>query len=204
MTHERVRLRILYEDRVGDEQVDFPLHRLVVAAAHDCCEGLELWRLRKRVQGIPKKGRDNVLRDLGRARIHIDAGVYLLAWLDEDRIREAFPNASRLTRTEVIGLVKAKASAADPDRVEVFLLDRNLESLLEALEQELVDALDHETVHRAIEKRGSKTVDSRDSCLLHIANSAPLRALLRGRHQGFDWITRNVARIATLEPWPFR
>jgi hypothetical protein len=204
MTHEQVRLRVLYEDRIGDEQIDFPLHRLVVAAAHDCCEGIELWKLRKRIQGIPKKGRDNVLADLGRAHVHINAGVYLLAWLDEDRIRDAFPDVSRSTpNEEVIRRIKAKVNASDPARVEVFLLNRNLESFFEVLEQELGDALDRETVHSAIEKRGKDAVDCRDGCLMHIANSRWLRDLLRTRHQGFDWVTRYVARIATLEPWPF-
>lgn len=87
--------------------------------------------------------------------------------------------------------------------IEVFLLDRNLESLLEALEHELADELGHEAVHKAINKKGMRSIDSRDSCLLQIANSVRLRELLRSRHQGFDWITRYVASIATLEPWPF-
>ena len=48
MTDEQERLYVLYEDRLGEDRNDFPLHRLVTAAAHDCCcDDLELWRLRR-------------------------------------------------------------------------------------------------------------------------------------------------------------
>jgi len=57
-----------------------------------------------------------------------------------------------------------------------------------------------ETVTRAIHK---KRLDSRDQLLLHIAHNRDRRQLLRERHQGFDCVTRYVAAVATLEPWPF-
>jgi len=199
MTREPQRLRLLYEDQLGVVP-DFPLHRLVIAAAHDLCPQFERWRLEQRVIAIPKKGQGAVLKEVGRARSHLDAGVCLLAWLDEDHVRDLFPNASRASRAEVIALVKQRAGTLDPGRLEVFLLDRNLESLLLALDVELREAFDDETVTKAIRK---KRLDQRDRLLLHIAAHRGLRARLRERHQGFDCVARYVATIATLEPWPF-
>lgn len=131
----------------------------------------------------------------------MNAGVLLLAWLDEDRIRDAFPGAAGASPAEVVSLVKGRAKDLDPARVEVFLLERNLESLLEALARPLSDALGAETVQRALDKRGSAAVDCRDQCLLQIANTRSLRELLRDRHAGFEWVTRYVAEIVTREPW---
>lgn len=200
MTRERQRLRILYEDQLGAVP-DFPLHRLVLAAAHDRCPQLERWRLALRVIAIPKKGQGAVLSDVGRTQIHLNAGVCVLAWIDGDHVRDLFPSASRATRADVIGLIKQRAGAVDPGRLEVFLLEKNLESLLETLERELRETFDDETVTRAIR---NKRLDPRDQLLLHIASSPGLRTRLRERHQGFDCVTRYVAAIATVEPWPFR
>jgi len=203
MTRERERLRILYEDGRGAGG-GFPLHRLVVATASDLCEGIERRVLESRVTEIPLRGRDPVLAELRHAERHLRYGVKLLVWLDNDHIREAFPNASPTSSNEeIVKLVKAKANVSDLARIDVFLLERNLESLLERLEEELVIELDSKIVHKAINKKGSHKVESRDICLLHIANNPRLRELLRGRHEGFDWVTRHVAQIATVEPWPF-
>jgi hypothetical protein len=100
----------------------------------------------------------------------------------------------------VIALIKQRAGALAPGRLEVFLLDQNLESLLQVLEVELRATFGADTVTKAIQK---KRLDPRDQLLLHIANDPSLRALLRERHQGFDCVTRYVAAIAALESWPF-
>jgi hypothetical protein len=200
MTRERQRLRILYEDQLGAVP-DFPLHRLVLAAAHDLCQHrIERWRLDQRVVAIPKKGQGSVLAEVGRTRIHLDAGVCVLAWIDDDHVRDLFPGAARATRAEVIERIKQRAGTPGPGRLEVFLLDQNLESLLQALDRELRDALGEETVAKAIR---NKRLDQRDQLLVHIARSPGLRAHLRERHGGFDGVTRYVAAIATVEPWPF-
>lgn len=199
MTRERQRLRILYEDQPG-ATATFPLHRLVLAAAHDLCPNLERWRLEQRVIAIPKKGQGGVLNEVARAALHRDAGVCVLAWIDDDHVRDMFPEAARATRAEVIERVKQRAGAVGPGRVEVFLLDKNLESLLQALDGELRAAFGEEIVARAVRK---KRLDARDQLLLHIAHHGELRAHLRERHQGFDCVIRYVGAIATLEPWPF-
>jgi hypothetical protein len=51
MTRERQRLRILYEDQLGAIP-DFPLHRLVLAAAHDRCPQLVRWQLEQRMIAV--------------------------------------------------------------------------------------------------------------------------------------------------------
>jgi hypothetical protein len=199
MTRERQRLRILYEDQLGAVP-GFPLHRLVLAAAHDLCPHLERWRLEQRVIALPKKGQGGVLNEVRRARLHADAGVCVLAWIDDDHVRDLFPGAAREARAEVIQRVKQQGGALDPGRVEIFLLDRNLESLLQALEPELREALGEEQVTKAIRK---KRLDARDALLIHISGSRDLRERLRQRHGGFDCVTRYVAALATCEPWPF-
>lgn len=199
MTRERQRLRIFYEDQLGAVP-NFPLHRLVLAAAHDRCAQLERWRLEQRVIAIPKKGQGGVLNEVKRARLHLNNGVCVLAWIDEDHVRDMFLNAARAPRAEVIGLIKQRAGELDPGRLEVFLLDENLESLLQAVEPELRDAFGDEVVDKATR---NKRLDQRDLLLLHVANSEQLRADLRDRHRGFDCVTRYVAAVASLEPWPF-
>jgi hypothetical protein len=195
MTGERQRFRIFYEDQSGSVS-PFPLHRLVLAAAHDHCpDRLARWALDHRVIAIPKKGQSNVLEEVGRTRRHLDAGVCVIAWLDTDHVRDLFPKASRAARAEVIDLVKQRAGAIDPGRLEVFLLDQNLESLLEALERELRDQVGEELTTRAIRK---KRLDARDQLLLHVASGRELRRLLRARHQGFDCLTRAVRAAHSL------
>jgi hypothetical protein len=161
---------------------------------------LERWCLDQRVIAIPKKGQGAVLNEVGRAALHANAGVCVLAWLDDDHMRDLFPGASQATRAEVIELIKQRAGALGPGRFEVFLLHQNLESLLQALEGELREAFGEETVTKAIRK---KRLDARDQLLLHAAHSRDLRTRLRERHQGFDCVARYVAAIATVEPWPF-
>jgi hypothetical protein len=173
---------------------------LVLAAAHDRCPQLERWRLEQRVIAIPKKGQGGVLNEVKRARLHLNAGVCVLAWIDEDHVRDLFPDASRATRAEVIELIRQRAGELGPGRLEVFLLDENLESLLQALAPELRDVFGDEAVDRATR---NKRLDQRDQLLLHVANSKQLRADLRDRHRGFDCVTRYIAAIASLEPWPF-
>jgi len=196
---ERQRLRIFYEDQLGVVP-RFPLHRLVLAAAHDLCPQLERWRIEQRVIALPKKGQGGVLNEVRRARLHVDEGVCVLAWIDDDHVRDLFPGAARATRAEVIQLVRREGGVLGPGRLEIFLLDRNLESLLQALEPELREALGEERVTKAIRK---KRLDSRDDLLLHIASSRDLRGRLRLRHQGFDCVARYVAVLASIEPWPF-
>jgi len=81
-----------------------------------------------------------------------------------------------------------------PKPVEVFLLDDNLEDLLKSIDTHLDPAL--------LAKASAKRLDARDMLLDEIGRSRQLRAVLRASHSGFDCVSRFVACVAAMDPWP--
>lgn len=78
--------------------------------------------------------------------------------------------------------------------MEVFLLDDNLEDLLSSIGAQLDPAL--------LAKARAKRLDARDMLLDEIAHNRQLRAALRANHSGFDCVSRFVACVAAMDPWP--
>lgn len=190
------RLVILYEDSRG-AIVRFPLHDLVVRSAADLA-GVAFYEVARRVRDVPKGGDTKVLSDLANNSSLFKQHTRVLAWIDNDRIREKLKLPKDASRSLVITQIKArgpKPAHGRPAPLEVFLLDDNLEDLIEAL----ADHLDRTQLAKA---RNKKKPESRDILLDEIASSPALRATLRARHAGFDCVSRFVACIATTEPWP--
>jgi hypothetical protein len=189
------RLVILYEDSRGPFQ-RFPLHDLVVKSAADLVR-LDVRELLRRVVAVPKNGVTKVLDDVGSGRF-TQRGEHLLVWVDNDRIRRALQLAPRCARETVIEAIKARGpeirGGARPKPVEVFLLDDNLEDLLSSIGARLDPAL--------LAKARAKRLDARDMLLDEIGHNRQLRAALRANHSGFDCVSRFVACVAVMEPWP--
>lgn len=190
------RLVILDEDSRGPLQ-RFPLHDLVVKSAADLVP-LALHELFRRVIAVPKRGVHNVLVDVARSDRFFGSDARLLVWVDNDRIRRALQLAPRCPRETVISTIKARApevlDSSRPKRLEVFLLDDNLEDLLSSL----AARLDPELLAKARAKR----LDARDALLDEIGRSRQLREELRASHAGFDCVSRFVACVAAMDPWP--
>jgi hypothetical protein len=190
-----VRLVILYEDARGPRN-RFPLHDLLVRSAADLTD-LPIHDLTRRVIAVPKNGVNKVLGALPGEGLLYKQHSRVLAWLDNDRIREALQLPKHTARTAVIAKVKALAPQpghGKPPPVKVFLLDDNLEDLLSRVAPHLDPAI--------LGKARKKHLDARDMLLDDIARNPALRTTLRAHHAGFDCVSRFVACVATTEPWP--
>jgi hypothetical protein len=190
------RLVILYEDSRGPLQ-RFPLHDLVVKSAADLVP-LEVHELFRRVVVVPKNEVQNVLADVARGDRYFGTGTRVLVWVDNDQIRRALELAPRCSRETVIAAIKARApevrDGSRPKPVEVFLLDDNLEDLLSSISAQLDTAL--------LAKARAKRLDARDALLDDIGRHRRLREVLRASHAGFDCVSRFVACLAAMDPWP--
>ena len=190
------RLVILYEDARGPLQ-RFPLDDLVVKSASDF-SSLQIRELFQRIIKVPKKGVSNVLGDVRNGERFLGGGARLLVWVDNDRIRRALQLPSACARETVIAKIKALAPVAydktRPKPLDVFLLDDNLEDLLRCVSGRLDAAL--------LEKAITKRLDARDTLLDDIGRDPKLRAELRANHAGFDCVSRFVACVAAMHPWP--
>src|SRR5882757_4701766 len=101
-----IRLVILYEDARGPRN-RFPLHDLVVRSAADLA-GIPIHELARRVLAVPKNGANKVLDALERdGNLLYKQHSRVLAWLDNDRIRQALKVSSMTSRADVIAKIKA-------------------------------------------------------------------------------------------------
>ncbi|HEX7842986.1 MAG TPA: hypothetical protein VF469_36185 [Kofleriaceae bacterium] len=189
------RLVILYEDSRGPLQ-RFPLHDLVVKSAADLVP-LDVHELFQRVVKVPKRGVSKVLDEVARCDRLLANHARLLVWVDNDAIRRALSLARDCARGTVISTIKDRApqsGSSRPKPLEVFLLDDNLEDLLSSIGEQLEPAL--------LVKAKAKRLDARDILFDEIGRSRRLRAALRSRHTGFDCVSRFVACVAAMDPWP--
>jgi hypothetical protein len=189
---------ILYEDaRRGHE---YPLHTLVMRMVEDEING-ETWRLLKLVKANPRKGIDNVLRDIRRA--HLIAGDgRLLVLVDSDvtasHVRRlsrdissslgATPTDEALT-TAITGLASETA-----DRVHVFLLQKNMEGLIRT-----IAACEPELARNDVRHALRKKHISRDVVLAEAAKgqNRPLRECIREHQPGLDGLVKELAGLLT-------
>ena len=181
---------------LGRAAKSLPLHDLVTQSTADLA-AIEPYKLAARISRVPKNGANKVLDDLEHNGSLYKQHSRVLAWLDNDRIRDALHVPPSTKRADVIAKIKARGPQTThgrPPPLEVFLLDNNLEDLLSTLE----DHLDPAILAKALRKK----LDDRDMLLDDIARNPALRAELRARHAGFDCVSRFVACIATTAPWP--
>jgi hypothetical protein len=151
----RVVATLLYEDQRGPTS-QFGLHRLVTALVHDRVNG-QRHLLEQALDGRPMKGDHKVIDS---ARYDIDKicsdGRWCIAVLDDDRVRRTLNLPSTATAAEVVDEIRRPCVV--PDRLRVVLLDRNVESVLRAI-QRCDPELDAVVLERAVER---KEVNARD------------------------------------------
>src|SRR5262249_37973722 len=124
-----VRIIILYEDQRGPTK-DFGLHKLIEACIYDIVDG-QRHLLVRALEGRQSKGDAKLLRvcreDIGDIS---PKGYPVVAVFDNDRVRRLLGLAREAERALVIEKIKEGCCA--PAQLFVFLLEENMESVVEA------------------------------------------------------------------------
>lgn len=125
---------ILYEDQRGPTK-EFGLHNLVTACVSDLLgKTLQDHTFRQLLDGRPMKGVDKVLRSC-RSEVPRLApqGQTVFVLVDDDQVRRRLRGegiSESAPASDVVQAIKARSSK--PDQLEVVLLEKNLETVLEA------------------------------------------------------------------------
>jgi hypothetical protein len=191
---------VLYEDsKIGKE---FPLHKLVMRMVEDEING-QTWQLLKVVHDNPRNGIDNVLRDVRAAALTAGRG-FLFVLVDRDVAiphvnRNAKAGEARLanaaTDAQIAAAIRATAGEAS-DRVQVFLLEPNMEGLIGAIEGCAPGQWQQD-----LARAKSKDRIARDFVLVEAAKAgmATLRACIRRHQPGLDALALALAEVLSRE-----
>lgn len=180
------RILILYEDSRAAKGPFGPHEFLLGCVADE--SGRSVYEVRALAKASPVRGAGNLLKALK----HIDdlnrsvAGAHVLAIADSDRIRKHFSAAGpETTNLEIAERIRADSSA--PDRLTVVLLERNLETVIEAIRGcDAEGSLDHALIQDALDK----DLNARDRLLARV-----------GRDPGRQQVRACVRqRVPSLEP----
>lgn len=177
---------ILYEDRRGPEK-EFGLHNLVVACVVDDAGG-DWFDLRKKLDGRPMKGAQNLLRSCRKDILRLSPrGQMVLALIDNDAIREQLRHEGvrdDADDDEIVRVIKAACDA--PERLHIFLLKENTETVIEA-----AGLCDQALRREALLTRAlQKDINARDVVLNRVA-WAPDRAVR-------DCVRRHVPALHSM------
>jgi hypothetical protein len=126
---------VLYEDSRGRQPRDFGPHSLALACvADDLGVDSGLWHLKASFPALPKNGNAELLKALEREANDLRAGgTEIVAVIDDDRIRDPLRLPPAACKRAVLDQVLAKRSTP----VDVILLERNVEDLVELAAQVL-------------------------------------------------------------------
>jgi hypothetical protein len=121
---------VLYEDKADQGANVFPLHDLVVAMVADRT-GMDAREVGLKVEGIPRAGASNVLRDLRQPRRRRGGGKRFIL-VDRDQIHRLVDR----NRREDDDAMRAAICELPPEAEEVgvHFLYQNMEDLLRAIE----------------------------------------------------------------------
>lgn len=177
---------ILYEDRRGPEK-EFGLHNLVVACVVDDAGG-DRFAMRRKLDGRPMKGVQPLLRSCRRDIRRLSArGQPVFALIDEDAIREQLRHEGVEPDADDAAITRAiKAKCEQPDRLHVFLLRENTETVIDAAGR-CDQGLRSEAI---LQKALLKDLNARDAVLNRVAY-APDRAVR-------DCIRQHVPAIRSM------
>ncbi len=121
---------VLYEDSMlpgpGGE---YPLHDLLMRIVEDEING-QTYRLRALVAKNPRRGIDNLLKDLPRTGLLAGEGLLFLL-IDRDRISRHLQLAANATDEAVMTALMDRSDA--PDKLRPFFLQPNVEGLLRSI-----------------------------------------------------------------------
>lgn len=155
---------ILYEDKRGPEK-EFGLHALVLSCVADAM-GVNMFTLKDKLDGRPMNGVTNVLQSCrSDVRRLGTRGQKVFAVIDDDRIRQHVPGVDpRTSEDAVIRAIKSSSDA--PAQLEVFLLKKNTETVIEAAKH-CDDGLPDAAVQQALRKNMAQ----RDRILNNVARA---------------------------------
>lgn len=129
------RVIVFYEDRRGEEG-DFPFHDLVKSLVFAIVDNDRVEFERALADCRPLKGKEKLLRACQEWQSIAARGEAVAAVFDNDRVRELLSLPTDAADAEVITAIKSGSSS----KLHVALLDRNLESVIDAVLQCWPDA----------------------------------------------------------------
>jgi hypothetical protein len=199
------RVRILYEDSRAATN-GFGLHDFVLANVRDVIgergHDMEIYRLRKLIEAIPKKSDTKVLSALERDAEGLYNGhTAIVAWLDDDKIHRPLRLGPGLPASTLIDALRKKLpSSIRPEAVWIHLMRGNVEQFLRRIDGAQPKSFDETTLAEALDK----VPTARDLCF-HVAAAqmhAAWRKVVRDADPGFDETIRYLADLAARETWP--
>jgi hypothetical protein len=180
-----VRARILYEDSAT--QMPSPLHRLVCAWVDDRC-GVP-GQAQRFVEGMPRDGVSKLLASCQDDRFFA-GGASVFALMDADKISRELRMPGTASSADV-----EKALAARCGRARPVLLDRNLETLIEAVADCTVIAPDQ------LEAARRKKINDRDLVILGAVRATPaVRRCVLGKVPSLDPLIAALCAIVCPPP----
>jgi hypothetical protein len=183
---------ILYEDRRGPEK-EFGLHNLVVACVADDT-GEDRFSLRRKLDGRPMKGVQNLLRSCRRdIRRLSPKGQRVFALIDNDAIRQQLKHEGVTNDAEDAVIVRAIKSGCDaPEKLHVILLKENTETVLEAAKR-----CDEDLPGPLLAKALEKDINARDAVLNTVAwrSERATRDCVRGHVPALNEMTQALSAV---------
>ena len=186
---------ILYEDNRGAEK-GFGLHALVLACVADEL-GVEMFTLARKLDGRPMNGVANLVRSC-RRDIHRIAphGQMVFALIDDDRVRDHLPGVDVPAGGEIVArAIKSQSDA--PEQLEVFLLVKNTETVIEAA-KECDRSLPDDAVAQAL----AKNLAQRDRILNNVARTGirAVRDCIRGKVPALHQLVAALSAVVAASP----
>jgi hypothetical protein len=121
------RYRVFYEDQGGVEVKQFGPHQLLCACVADCVATKMPWEVKNILDGQPKKS-DSKLLEACKRHAKRDADEVIFALFDSDKIHIRL----QISKRPIDELRVALESAIGSPKVRPFLLEHNMETLVEA------------------------------------------------------------------------
>ena len=186
---------ILYEDNRGAEK-GFGLHALVVACVADDLD-VETFTLTKKLDGRPMNGVANIVRSC-RRDVHRLAprGQIVFALIDNDRIRDHLSGVDARAENSVVERV-IKSQSDAPAQLEVFLLEKNTETVIEAAKR-CDPSLPEDAVVQALRKN----LAQRDRIFNNVARgrARAIRDCIRGSVPALHRLVIALCAVVSASP----
>jgi len=184
---------VLYEDKMlAGPAGSYPLHDLVMRLVEDEVNG-QTWRLHALVDKNPRRGVDNVIKDVERTALIAGAGQ-LFVLVDRDVIAEHLNLPARAPDDDVVAALKERSDASD--KVHPFFLLPNIEGLLRSIR-----ACEPTLVPSNMEAALRKKLNDRDLVFNEAKKEArrTLRDCVRKAQPGLDALAKAIAGVIPLE-----
>jgi hypothetical protein len=147
-------ITILYEDHPGPKTnpKDFGLHRFIAACIFDRIDQ-DYWELDNALTCNPRKGNSRLLDSIeSDFEILSFDGRNVVAVFDHDRITDLLKIGKGTPDDDIIGIIKKRCPV--PDKLYVFLIDQNLETVIRSIEQcDNGNLIDKRWFDKAVRKR---------------------------------------------------